>query len=287
MPNPENQVPGHVGAKGLFDQKELVEKSLVSPAVFPKKWISRGGPLLSRIAETVFPARCPACLSEGTENRHLCPDCWAECHFSSGLCCYLCGVPVSAHLPFERADSLLVCESCNSYPPPWSTGVCVAHYTGPVRKMILGLKHGDRQDAGVALGDWLAHSTAQCVNKNAIVVPVPLHRFRFLRRKFNQSALLGRRVAKLLKLEWVPDGLIRKKQTRMQKGMKRQERFENQRGAIGVHPARKDMLIGRHVLIIDDVMTTGATLSACTVACLAAGAETVMIGVVARVAPFE
>ncbi|GGA18499.1 hypothetical protein GCM10011498_18980 [Amylibacter cionae] len=150
--------------------------------------------------------------------------------------------------------------------------------------MVLALKHGDRQDNAQHMARWMAAAGEGLISDESLLVPVPLHWGRMVRRRYNQSVLLARALARESGGEVVPDGLQRVRATKSQKDMRRTERFENQRSAIRPHTKRSALLADRPVVLVDDVMTTGATLSACTEACFEAGAKSVSVLVFARVA---
>lgn len=230
--------------------------------------------------ETLYPTRCVACGEETAESQMLCATCWPDVHFISGLVCDACGVPLQGD---ARPESQF-CESCFKSPPAWGKGRAVALYQGSVRRMVLALKHADRLDIAIPMASWMSGAVRGLTEPDSIVTAVPLHRRRFFLRRYNQAVLLGNRLAKNENLQFVPDILIRVKPTLMQKGMTRQQRFENLRGAIAINPRQSAKIQGKPVLIVDDVMTTGATLSACAEACLAGGAKTVNVIVLARVA---
>lgn len=150
--------------------------------------------------------------------------------------------------------------------------------------MVLSLKHGDRLDIALPAGRWLAQKAVPLISPDTLVIPVPLHWRRLALRRFNQAAILGQNLAKELDLPFLPDALLRVRPTKMQKDMNREQRYDNQSAAITINPRMINQIVGRPLLIIDDVMTTGATLSACTEACLAANARAVNVIVLARVA---
>jgi ComF family protein len=157
-------------------------------------------------------------------------------------------------------------------------------YDGNAKSIVLRLKHADRTDLARPVGKWLAEAARPLVDPNTIVAPVPLHWFRGLRRRYNQSILLSRRVSNLLDIDHCPDMLQRRLATRKLDGMNAKERSAVVSGAITLRDRCRQKIEGRPVLLIDDVMTTGATLTECTKACLAGGASQVSVAVLARVA---
>ena len=146
--------------------------------------------------------------------------------------------------------------------------------------MVLGLKHGDRLDMGKPLAEWMARPGAHLLSRANVIVPVPLHWRRLLKRRFNQSAELARHLAEISGTQVIPDLLLRNKPTPSQDGLSRAERYQNQRGVFSVN---KRYPLAKNVLLVDDVMTTGATLSACADTLRAAGAERIDALVLARV----
>ncbi len=152
------------------------------------------------------------------------------------------------------------------------------------RRLVLALKHGDRHDIGGIAGVWMSRAARPLIGPETLVAPVPLHWTRLLRRRFNQAALLSAAVAREAGLAQCPDLLIRPRRTRPLDGFGRDARHSMLDEAITVHPRRVHLLRGRAVLLVDDVMTSGATLSAATQACHAGGAADVRIVTLARVA---
>jgi len=228
----------------------------------------------------VYPPRCVSCGDLVERDFALCPSCWGQIGFISGLVCDCCGTP----LPGEPTGGEELCDDCLDRPRPWMRGRAALLYRDRARALVLSFKHGDRTDLARPAADWMLRAGGPLLEPGMLVVPVPLHRWRLLKRRYNQSALLSRAIAARTGYDHCPDLLIRRRATKQQDGMGAEARFANLDGAIAVNPRRRGGLAGRSVLLIDDVMTSGATLTACSQACLAAAAKEVRILVLARVA---
>jgi predicted amidophosphoribosyltransferase len=228
----------------------------------------------------IYPPQCLTCSAQLDEDFGLCPACWRETPFITGLVCDQCGLP----LPGDEAEGAVLCDDCLHTPRPWQQGRAAMMYRANGRNLVLALKHGDRLDLARPAGPWLARAARPMLVPGMLVAPVPLHWLRLVRRRYNQSAVLSAALARAAGLAHCPDLLVRLRATPVQDGRGREGRFANLGGAIGVHRRHVGQLAGRHVLIVDDVMTSGATLAACTQACLGNGAEAVSVLVLARVA---
>lgn len=237
----------------------------------------KGKLLLQKLGRGIYPPLCMSC-GEETDGDGLCGACWAQTRFITGNTCSVCSAPL-----IGDADNV-PCDSCLRYPPAWDHGRAVAVYRDGARRIILSLKHGDRLDMVPTLARWMIRESTDLLQNCDLMAPVPLHRTRLLKRRFNQAAELSKRVSQISSTLHIPDLLTRTKRTSMQVDMTREERFENQRSAISLTPRYLQMVKDKRVLLIDDVMTTGATLSACAEACRAAGSAEVNVLVFARVA---
>ena len=228
----------------------------------------------------VYPPQCLTCEAQVTDDFGLCPDCWRATPFITGLVCDLCGTP----LPGDDPGHPVNCDDCLTVARPWSRGRAAMVYADNARALVLALKHGDRMDLARPAARWLYRSVAPMLEKDMLVAPVPLHWLRLFKRRYNQASLLSRGIARLAGLEHCPDLLLRLRRTPTQDGRDRSGRFANIAEAIRANPRRAGRMDGRGVLLVDDVMTSGATLAAASEACLAAGASHVLVAVLARVA---
>ncbi len=157
-------------------------------------------------------------------------------------------------------------------------------YQGRARSLILALKHGDRPELARPAARWMAQAGRDLFHPDMLIAPVPLHWSRLIKRRYNQSALLAQHLSRETGLDVCPDLLQRHSRTPVLDGKSAAERVETLSGAISSHPRRKNKLKGRGVLLVDDVMTSGATLAECARACTASGANHIFVLVLARVA---
>ena len=125
-----------------------------------------------------------SCGLETDNERGLCQSCWVDTHFAAGQVCDSCGVPVP-----EGTLDPVHCDSCLSFPPVWDQGRCSVLYEGTGRKLILLLKHSDRLDLAPEMAQWMYTSIMPLLDEETVIVPVPLHHFRLLHRRFNQAAI--------------------------------------------------------------------------------------------------
>lgn len=226
----------------------------------------------------IYPPRCLGCGDKVTSDFGLCGPCWRDTLFIGGAICDCCSVP----LPGNETSETLKCDECMKTPRPWTSGRSALVYKGNGRRMVLALKHGDRQEIARPAAKWMAQAMADIPKDNMIIAPVPLHWTRMVKRRYNQSALLAQALARHEGLPVCPDLLIRQKRTKPMENMSKEVRFSSVKGAISVHPRRRHRLAARPVLIVDDVLTSGATLAASADACIAAGSGPVYVITLAR-----
>lgn len=234
---------------------------------------------MQRALRLIFPPQCVSCGDLVDSTFGLCGACWRDTWFIAGLTCDCCGAP----LPGDDPGIAVHCDDCLQTPRPWGRGRAALIYKDNARRLVLAMKHGDRIDLARPMARWMLQAARPVLHPDMLVVPMPLHRWRLLKRRFNQAALLACGVAEGAGLELCPDLLIRRRATAVQEGMSLEERFANLSGSIAPHPRQGACAKGRHVLLVDDVMTSGASLGAAAEACLAAGAKEVTVLVLARV----
>ena len=230
--------------------------------------------------DAIYPARCLTCGAMVDGDFGLCGTCWRDTAFVGGTVCDACGTP----LPGEDHGDDPQCDACLKTPRPWKKGRAALLYRDTGRKLVLALKHGDRQEIARPAGLWLARAAKPLIAANTVIAPVPLHWLRMIKRRYNQSALLAKALASSAERPFCPDLLQRVRHTRSLDGLGREERMKTLDNAIRVHPKRRHRLMGRPVLLVDDVMTSGATLAASAQACLDAGSGPVCVVTLARVA---
>ena len=236
------------------------------------------GRLGRAVLDALLPPRCLACLARVELAGRLCPACWRGVDFIAPPLCAVCGFPF-AHDEGEAA----LCGACAAVAPPFARARSVFRYGGAGRALVLAFKHGDRTDAAPALAAWLARAGPEMVAAADAIAPVPLHRRRLFARRYNQAALLAGALGRLAGRPVIADLLARTRPTPSQGGLSRRARFLNVRGAFAVRPRHR--IAGARVLLIDDVMTTGATAAACARALTRAGARRVDVLTLARVVP--
>lgn len=236
--------------------------------------------VLQTTLSAIYPPRCLGCGETVDSDFGLCGTCWGQAQFVGGAFCDSCSIP----LPGVASDDTLHCDTCMLAPKPWAHGRAALVYGGMGRKLVLGLKHGDRQEIARPAAVWMKASVQDIITEKTLIAPVPLHWLRLAKRRYNQSALIAKSLSDLTGCDWCADLLERPIRTASLDGKSRTERAEILTDAIRINQRRRHRIVGRPVLIVDDVMTTGATLAACAEACSNAGAHQVCVSVLARAA---
>ncbi len=234
---------------------------------------------LSKLIDVVLPPRCPFTGEIVDSAGTVSPSAWAALSFIAAPYCDACGFPFEFAVPKGSGETL--CAACLSDRPPYKHARAALVYNDASRDFILGFKHGDQIHSVVAMVPWLKQAGADILADADIIVPVPLHRWRLLRRRYNQAAIIGRAIAKECGKNFVPDALTRTRATPAQGHLKAKERAQNVKRAFALHPARS--VSGKKIVLVDDVYTTGATVNECVKVLLRAGAAEVSILTLARV----
>ncbi|WP_437360099.1 double zinc ribbon domain-containing protein [Inquilinus limosus] len=242
-------------------------------------WLRRAG---TALLDAVLPLRCLSCGAEVMAPGALCAACWAQLAFLGPPLCRRCGLPFD-HAAAAGAGDDPVCGNCLAYPPLWDRARAAFLYDDLSRKLILAFKHGDQTHAAPAFGRMLQRAAAPFLADVEVIAPVPLHRWRLLRRRYNQAALLALALGREAGRPVVPDLLVRRRVTPSQGGQDRRARRRNVAGAFAVRPGREALVEGRRVLLVDDVLTTGATIDECARALRRKGAAGVDVVTLARV----
>lgn len=228
-----------------------------------------------RLLDAALPPHCLTCDSPVSDQGTQCPQCFGKLNFIADPCCPRCGLP----LPHMDAD----CTACEQTPPLFEAARAPLLYDDGARSLILPFKHADRTDLALPLAGHMARAGGALLARAEILVPVPLHWRRLFKRRYNQAALLARHLGARTGKAVIPDALRRIRSTTPLAGLSAFERRLAVDGMFIVAPGYLLRLQGKRILLIDDVMTSGATANACTRALLAAGAAAVDVLATARV----
>lgn len=231
------------------------------------------------LADLILPPIAPE-SREASAAAGMDPEAWSRIRFLEAPVCDGCGAAFEFDGGPFYADR---CAACIAQPYAFGRARAACVYDEASRGAILAFKHGDQQPFAPLFARWLHRAAADLIEEADVIAPVPLHRWRLLSRRFNQAAEIARPLARASGRDYLPDALVRKAATTTQGGKSARGRRLNVRKAFAVTEAGARRLRGRRVLLIDDVLTTGATAEACARALLEAGARSVDLAVVARV----
>ncbi|WP_249406525.1 ComF family protein [Rhizobium sp. CFBP 13726] len=231
-----------------------------------------------RIGDVVYPPACPGCGVITGSHRGFCAQCWRGLRFIERPYCEVLGLPFS-YDPSDPAldEQLLISPEAIANPPVFDRLRAVAIHEGAARSLVHALKYRDRADLAAMMAGWMLRASETHVADCDAILPVPLHRWRMLWRRFNQAAELGRHLAAQSEKPFLAATLLRTKSTRRQVGLTARGREENVRAAFKVAAGREQDVFGKHIVLVDDVFTTGATVSSATRALKRAGAAEVTV----------
>ncbi len=234
--------------------------------------------IVKRCLDAIWPPVCPSCDGAVAEHGAFCADCWNSLRLISAPQCKACGIPFA----YDPGQGVL-CGECTRRSPPYDRARAAVAYDPNSKGMILAFKHGDRTDLVSPLSRAMIRVANPLLSDADIILPVPLHWRRRLKRRYNQSALLARRLSGHSGVMYRVGVLERYKASPSQGRETATARQRNVRGAFRVRPKYRQLLRDKRVLLVDDVMTTGATVEACSRALLRAGAGAVDVITIARV----
>ncbi|MGF9565606.1 ComF family protein [Neorhizobium sp. JUb45] len=235
--------------------------------------------LFRRIADFVYPPVCAGCGVMIGKHGALCPVCWQSVHFIERPFCEVLGIPFAFNHEAGVAGEggRMVSAKAIADPPRFDRLRAVAIHDGVARRLVHGLKYRDRTDLAIMMAAWMQRAGAEHLAGCDGILPVPLHWTRFALRKFNQSAELARHLAKLSSKPLLPSTLKRVKRTSRQVGLTAKGRQDNVRAAFAIVPGHEPDVFGKRLVLVDDVHTTGATVSSAAAVLKRAGATEVTV----------
>ena len=226
--------------------------------------------------DLLFPPQCGLCREIIADNGEICGDCWQKLNFISDPLCNQCGYPHEFDMGAEAQ-----CAACMANPPEFHGHRSALYYDEHSKRLVTDLKYYDKPIMVRRLAQWMSQSAPDWLMKeNVLLIPIPLHRYRLWKRKYNQSALLAKEIARQYKLEVALEGVIRIRNSPPQASLPRTKRLGNLKNTFMLHPKLEAK--NRTIILVDDVMTTGATINACAKLLKKAGASRILCITLAR-----
>lgn len=281
MSRPKVLVAGRVGLLSGDGMESEIEKDPCRAdvsGVFARA-ASCAAALSRRVADFVYPPVCAGCGVMIGRHGALCPVCWQSVHFIERPFCDVLGIPFA----FDHEAGLageggrLVSAKAIAEPPRYDRLRAVAIHDGAARKLVHGLKYRDRTELAIMMAGWMQRAGSEHLAHCDGILPVPLHWTRFALRKFNQSAELARHLAQFSGKPLLPSTLKRVKRTSRQVGLTARGRQDNVRAAFAIAPGHEPDVFGKRLVLVDDVYTTGATVSSAAAVLKRAGAIEVTV----------
>lgn len=233
---------------------------------------------LLRFIDAILPPRCPATGALVGVQGTLSPEYWSQLHFIHKPVCACCGNP----FPHDIKTDML-CGKCMTEPPLYDTARAAIAYDDASSALILRFKYADKTLLARSFAPWLLQASPDALVCADYLVPVPLHRWRLLKRRYNQAALLANALSTLSQKPHLPLALLRTRKTESQGKKSKAERLDNIRGAFSIADKFKDKIKNKNIILIDDVLTSGATVNECAKVLRAAGAARIDVLTLARI----
>lgn len=221
-------------------------------------------------ANILFPPVCLACNELVEQQGALCSECWNQMEFCAGPACDICGYPFEYQMEHHT-----ICGACIQQPPPYGRARAVFRYNSISRQLVTSLKYHDKTHIVPYIADWMVRAGEDILADADYIIPVPLHRRRLWMRRYNQSALLSQHITRKTSVPTLYNALVRTRYTPPQAGLNYKQRIKNVTGAFQVIAKYRFRIKGKRIILIDDVLTTGATVKACARALLKVGAQRV------------
>ncbi len=248
------------------------------PPALPSPLVQRTRRLALTALDLALPPRCIGCGERVDRTGLACAVCWSKLTFIAPPFCDCCGAPFDFGI-----EGVHRCAACHAAPRSCARARAAVIYDEGSRGLILGFKHGDRLHATPAFGGWLARAGAELLADADLIAPVPLHRWRLLWRRYNQAALIAADAGRRTGVTHIPDLLERHRATPSQGGLGVTQRARNVAGAFRLNARHADRVKGSRIVLVDDVLTTGATIGACARVLRRGGAARIDVLTLARV----
>ena len=228
--------------------------------------------------DVLFPSKCGICECM-LEKEGLCPDCWSKIRWISKPKCRICGQPFTTEM--DLLDS--VCAQCSSKKPYFDKAISVFVYDDFSKKIILKFKHSDATYLAEMLAKWMFRAATLEIESSDLIIPVPIHFTKRLKRKYNQSELLAQKISEISGVKYEPRILKKIKQTSPQEGLSGNQRRKNVIGSFGINEKYEHLLKNKRILLIDDVFTTGSTVNECAKVLKKHGTKEIFVLTIAKV----
>ena len=260
------------------------ENPAALPATAAAMMTGAGRRAVRAVVDYALPPRCPGCGVVVGDDRQFCLSCWQSLDFLAGPACACCSIPITTLVP----DADMLCGACLADRPAYDGAPAALAYGPAARRVALRLKYGRRLGHARLMAELMARPLrALCAGANgaALLIPVPLHRWRLWSRGFNQSGLIAHHLATISGIACADDLLMRTRATPSLRGLGAKARAKAVRGVFTLAPHARSRMAGRHIILVDDVHASGATLRACAHVLAQAGAARVSALTFARVVP--